>query len=200
MMTVIDANILPIIIALLAGFIVGWWMFKRRRAEGRSSLKGKDQSQRLDAQTDEPAPPPVRPYMQQKRPIRDGIDTIERRGIADEGATAMRDVASEMLGVSEETAAPAEASDEDDLQLLKGVGPKLAQKLKENGIFRFDQLPPCRRTRSRSSMPSSAPSRGASSGTGWPSRRATSPAATATVSKRASESSAAANPGRGRQR
>jgi predicted flap endonuclease-1-like 5' DNA nuclease len=140
MMTVIDANILPIIIALLAGFIVGWWMFKRRRAEGRSSLKGKDQSQRLDAQTDEPAPPPVRPYMQQKRPIRDGIDTIERRGIADEGATAMRDVASEMLGVSEETAAPAEASDEDDLQLLKGVGPKLAQKLKENGIFRFDQL------------------------------------------------------------
>jgi predicted flap endonuclease-1-like 5' DNA nuclease len=24
--------------------------------------------------------------------------------------------------------------------LLKGVGPKLAQKLKENGIFRFDQL------------------------------------------------------------
>jgi predicted flap endonuclease-1-like 5' DNA nuclease len=140
MMTVIDANILPIIIALLAGFIVGWWMFKRRRAEGRSSLKGKDQSQRLDAQTDEPAPPPVRPYMQQKRPIRDGIDTIERRGIADEGATAMRDVASEMLGVAEETAAPAEASDEDDLQLLKGVGPKLAQKLKENGIFRFDQL------------------------------------------------------------
>ena len=140
MMTVIDANILPIIIALLAGFIVGWWMFKRRRAEGRSSLKGKDQSQRLDAQTDEPAPPPVRRYMQQKRPIRDGIDTIERRGIADEGATAMRDVASEMLGVSEETAAPAEASDEDDLQLLKGVGPKLAQKLKENGIFRFDQL------------------------------------------------------------
>ena len=140
MMTVIDANILPIIIALLAGFIVGWWMFKRHRAEGRSSLKGKDQSQRLDAQTDEPAPPPVRPYMQQKRPIRDGIDTIERRGIADEGATAMRDVASEMLGVSEETAAPAEASDEDDLQLLKGVGPKLAQKLKENGIFRFDQL------------------------------------------------------------
>jgi predicted flap endonuclease-1-like 5' DNA nuclease len=139
MMTVIDANILPIIIALLAGFIVGWWMFKRRRAEGRSSLKAKDQSQRLDAQADEPAPPPVRPYMQ-KRPIRDGIDTIERRGIADEGATAMRDVASEMLGVSEETAAPAEASDEDDLQLLKGVGPKLAQKLKENGIFRFDQL------------------------------------------------------------
>ncbi len=140
MMTVIDANILPIIIALLAGFIVGWWMFKRHRAGSRrSSLRDERAREKVAARPDEPPPTPVRPYMQ-KRPIRDGVDTIERRGVADEGAAAMRDVAGEVLGVSGETALPAEGGASDDLQLLKGVGPKLAQKLQENGIFRFDQL------------------------------------------------------------
>jgi predicted flap endonuclease-1-like 5' DNA nuclease len=82
------------------------------------------------------------------RPIRDGIDTVERggtpraaegRGVADEGAAAMRDVAGEVLGVSGETQHPSEQV-ADDLQMLKGVGPKLAQKLNENGIFRFEQI------------------------------------------------------------
>ena len=139
MMTVIDANILPIIIAIVIGFIIGWWMFNGRRTKaGKSVLDRDSRAKRIDA-TAEPAGPPVRPYMR-TRPIRDGVDTIERRGVADEGAAAMRDVASEVLGVTAETQAPAEAGTEDDLQMLKGVGPKLAQKLKENGIFRFDQL------------------------------------------------------------
>jgi predicted flap endonuclease-1-like 5' DNA nuclease len=137
MMTVIDANILPLLIALVVGFIIGWWMFSRyRRRPQRPSLKERD---RVDTLPDQPPAPPVRPYMQ-KRPIRDGIDTVERRGVADEGAAAMRDVASEVLGIAEETAAPVEQGPNDDLQMLKGVGPKLAQKLKENGIFRFEQL------------------------------------------------------------
>jgi predicted flap endonuclease-1-like 5' DNA nuclease len=134
---VIDANILPIIIALVIGFIIGWWMFRRNREANRRSLRESERN-RIDVEPDQPPPPPVRPYMQ-KRPIRDGIDTVERRGVADEGAAAMRDVASEVLGVSEESAHPAETTN-DDLQMLKGVGPKLAQKLQENGIFRFDQL------------------------------------------------------------
>ena len=32
MMTVIDANLLLILVALLIGFAVGWWMFRRQRA------------------------------------------------------------------------------------------------------------------------------------------------------------------------
>jgi predicted flap endonuclease-1-like 5' DNA nuclease len=140
MMTVIDANILPIIIAIVIGFIIGWWMFKRHRSKSAKSVLDRDSRRdRIDATAAEPPPTPVRPYMR-TRPIRDGVDTVERRGVADEGAAAIRDVASEVLGVSAESKAPAEEGATDDLQMLKGVGPKLAQKLQENGIFRFDQL------------------------------------------------------------
>jgi predicted flap endonuclease-1-like 5' DNA nuclease len=140
MMTVIDANLLPIIIAIVVGFIIGWWMFKRHRSTDRKSVLDRDSRRdRIDANAAEAPTAPVRPYMR-TRPIRDGVDTVERRGVADEGAAAMRDVASEVLGVSEESKAPAEQGGTDDLQVLKGVGPKLAQKLQENGIFRFDQL------------------------------------------------------------
>jgi len=146
MMTVVDANLLPIIIAVVIGFIIGWWMFRRNRANSaRSVLDRDDRRQPIDAPAE--PPPPVRPYMR-GRPIRDGIDTVERqgtpntdegRGVVDEGAAAIRDISGEVLGVSGHTQHPAEAV-ADDLQMLKGVGPKLAQKLNENGIFRFDQI------------------------------------------------------------
>ncbi len=141
MMTVIDANILPIIIAVVIGFIIGWWMFRRNRSAARRSVLDRDERRdRIDPPAEEPPPAPVRPYMR-SRPIRDGIDTIEGRGVADEGAAAMRNVAGEVLGVS--PTSEAEAADPgpgDDLQMLKGVGPKLAQKLRENGILRYEQL------------------------------------------------------------
>ena len=140
MMTVVDANLLPIIIAIVIGFIIGWWMFKRHRSKSRKSVLDRDsRPDRIDATAAEAPPAPVRPYMR-TRPIRDGVDTVEKRGVADEGAAAMRDVASEVLGVADESRHPAEEAALDDLQMLKGVGPKLAQKLQENGIFRFDQL------------------------------------------------------------
>jgi predicted flap endonuclease-1-like 5' DNA nuclease len=75
-----------------------------------------------------------------QRPIRDGIDTEEGRGIADEGASAMRDVAGEVLGVSAQVDVEQAGGPPDNLQMLKGVGPKLAQKLVENGITRFEQI------------------------------------------------------------
>ena len=137
MMTVIDANLVPIIIAVLIGFIAGWWMFRQARS-GRSKLAS-DEGVRLTADPAAPAPPPVRPYMR-SRPIRDGIDTVEGRGIADEGIAAMGDVAGEVLGVRRHDPPAAAGSAADDLQMLKGVGPKLAQKLHENGIMRFEQL------------------------------------------------------------
>ena len=138
MMTVIDANTLPLVIALVIGFITGWWMFRHVRAGGRKKVAA-ERKARLDA-AKAPAGPPVRPYMQ-KRPIRDGIDTVEGRGVADEGAAAVTDVAGEVLGITahSELSIPP-AGEGDDLQMLKGVGPKLAQKLNQNGITRFEQL------------------------------------------------------------
>jgi HAMP domain-containing protein len=87
MMTVIDANILPLIIALVIGFIIGWWMFRRNRTRRQDALKPGRQADTLDQPAAEPPPPPVRPYMR-SRPIRDGIDTEERRGMTG-GATAI---------------------------------------------------------------------------------------------------------------
>jgi predicted flap endonuclease-1-like 5' DNA nuclease len=142
MMTVIDANLLPLIIALVVGFIIGWWMFSRSQARRRDDGLGASlRSGTIEETRDEPPPPPVRPYMR-NRPIRDGIDTEERRGVAGMtgGAAAMTDVAGEVLGVDAHTKAPAETGPPDNLQTLKGVGPKLAQKLNENGITRFEQL------------------------------------------------------------
>lgn len=139
MMTVIDANAIPIIIALLIGFVVGWWMFKHIRSGRKNVPPPRRSNEAIASPPAEPPPPPVRPYMRQ-RPIRDGIDTEEGRGIADEGASAMRDVAGEVLGVSEQMEHPAEAGEPDNLQMLKGVGPKLAQKLNQNGIIRFEQI------------------------------------------------------------
>jgi predicted flap endonuclease-1-like 5' DNA nuclease len=74
------------------------------------------------------------------RPIRDGIDTHERRGIADQGAAAATDVAGQLLGVRAHAELPGATEVPDNLQLLKGVGPKLAQKLADQGIIRFEQL------------------------------------------------------------
>jgi predicted flap endonuclease-1-like 5' DNA nuclease len=139
MMTVIDANMIPLIVALLIGFIAGWWMFRSARA-GRDTKRAENRkSDPIDTIPADPLPPPVRPYMRQ-RPIRDGIDTEEGKGIADVGASAMRDVAGEVLGVSTQLEHEAETGPPDNLQMLKGVGPKLAQKLNENGIFRFEQI------------------------------------------------------------
>ncbi|HEX8532631.1 MAG TPA: helix-hairpin-helix domain-containing protein [Allosphingosinicella sp.] len=140
MMTVIDANILPLIIALVIGLIIGWWMFRRTRARSGDKIGSNLRTGAVDRSAAEPPPPPVRPYMR-NRPIRDGIDTEERKvtGMTG-GAAAMTDVAGEVLGVDAHPLDPGESGPPDDLQTLKGVGPKLAQKLNENGITRFEQL------------------------------------------------------------
>jgi predicted flap endonuclease-1-like 5' DNA nuclease len=139
MMTVIEANYLPLIVALLIGFIAGWWMFRRARASRDTRLAKERTGETIEVAAADPPPPPVRPYMR-SRPIRDGIDTEEGRGIADEGASAMRDVAGEVLGVSAQIDVEQADGPPDNLQMLKGVGPKLAQKLNENGITRFEQI------------------------------------------------------------
>jgi predicted flap endonuclease-1-like 5' DNA nuclease len=89
--------------------------------------------QRLTRDTDERDGPYVasseRPYV--KPPQKEGA------GVADEVAHAATDVAGEVLGVA---VAHAPAGSADDLQQLKGVGPKFVARLTELGITRFDQL------------------------------------------------------------
>ena len=64
----------------------------------------------------------------------------EGRAVTDEGAAAARDVAGQILGVDEHLNIPPADGPPDNLQTLKGVGPKLASQLNAEGITRFEQL------------------------------------------------------------
>ena len=64
----------------------------------------------------------------------------EGRAVTDEGAAAARDVAGQILGVDEHLNIPPADGPPDNLQTLKGVGPKLASQLHAAGITRFEQI------------------------------------------------------------
>jgi predicted flap endonuclease-1-like 5' DNA nuclease len=68
------------------------------------------------------------------------LDGPEGNALPDEFAAATQDVAGEILGVEAHPNIPGPKGPPDNLQLLKGVGPKLAAQLNEFGITRFDQL------------------------------------------------------------
>lgn len=76
-------------------------------------------------------PPPTRPYVG---------DGPQGNAVTDEFAAATRDVAGDLLGVEAQPDIPAPSGPPDDLRQLKGVGPKFAATLNQNGIVRFDQL------------------------------------------------------------
>ena len=92
--------------------------------------------QRLQRDADPQAGPYVasqeRPYV--KPPQKEGA------GVADEVAHAATDVAGEVLGVDVAHGPSGSAGPADDLQQLKGVGPKFVARLTDLGITRFDQL------------------------------------------------------------
>ncbi len=128
MMTVVEADLVPIIVALLIGIAIGWWMYRT----GRTASTGRGES----SATVLPPPPPM------ERADVAGRDPMARegRGIADQGAAATKDDAGQIFGVEAHPDIPGPSGPPDNLQILKGVGPKLALRLNENGIYRFDQL------------------------------------------------------------
>jgi predicted flap endonuclease-1-like 5' DNA nuclease len=149
MMTVVDANLILLVIALVIGFAIGWWMFRRPRTGGDIKLDVDRETRPYLDPPPEPTPDLSPPAILRERspaapsrtrPIRDGIDTDERRGIIDEGAAATADVAGQLLGIRAHAELPGAGDEPDNLQVLKGVGPKLAQKLADQGITRFQHL------------------------------------------------------------
>jgi predicted flap endonuclease-1-like 5' DNA nuclease len=119
MLTIAQANIVPILIALLIGLVAGWWIFRAVRSGAGPGTKPASK---------QAPPPPAR---------RDGR---EGNRLQDEVAAATTDVAGEILGVQAHGELPGASGPPDDLQMLKGVGPRLASQLNQNGIIRFDQL------------------------------------------------------------
>jgi predicted flap endonuclease-1-like 5' DNA nuclease len=74
---------------------------------------------------------PRRPHM---------TGSSEGRGLADEAAAAASDVTGDILSARVHDELPGASGPPDDLQVLKGVGPKLAAMLNERGITRYDQI------------------------------------------------------------
>ena len=89
-------------------------------------LRPRQRVQLSDEQT------PLRPHMTPPRG--------ESRGIADEAAAATADVTGQIISAPVHAHLPGASGPPDDLQRLKGVGPKLAGMLNEIGITRFEQL------------------------------------------------------------
>ena len=136
MMIVFDANLIPLIVALLVGIVIGWWMFRRGRAANRSRLRAERSAGVEDGSASTLPTALDRPYVRPKA-ARDGS---EGDGIADQGAAATADVAGPVLGVQAHAELAPASGPPDNLQALKGVGPKLAAQLNALGIVRYEQL------------------------------------------------------------
>lgn len=116
-----DLTTIGIIVAVLAVLILGFLMMRprRQRIETRRQVGGE-------------------PYVaNRERPY---VRPQEGNGVTGEVAAATTDVAGEVLSVNAHAALSGTAGPADDLQLLKGVGPKFVARLGELGITRFDQL------------------------------------------------------------
>ena len=78
---------------------------------------------------------PLRPHMAKKEGPRD-----EGNDIASEAAAAVSDVTGEILEAPVHSYLAGQGAPADDLQKLKGVGPKFVQMLNARGIVRYEQL------------------------------------------------------------
>lgn len=125
-----------ILLALVLGAIVGFLLFRPRQrvrlsdeAPRRPHMTGEGASKRDPIAAMRPVPTPVSAARSERRG--------EGRGLADEAAAAASDVSGDFLG----TKVHGEMADAaDNLQRLKGVGPKFAKLLHSQGLFRFEQI------------------------------------------------------------
>ena len=76
---------------------------------------------------------PIRPHMARR-------DGPEGNSIASAAAAAGSDVTGEIIDAPVHANLPGASGPPDDLQRLKGVGPKFAALLNEIGVIRFEQL------------------------------------------------------------
>lgn len=115
-----------ILIAVAIGLIVGLVIFRKPK-------------QRVTLSKTEA---PVRPHMAvaEERQVPAADPGGEGNGIGDEIAAAASDVAGQVVGAKVHANLPGSHGVPDDLQRMKGVGPKLAGILQGRGLIRFEQI------------------------------------------------------------
>ena len=161
MLYVAENNLLPILLAVLIGFLTGWWIWRAsREAEVRPERRDhlaehqvptQGTFARVSAPPVQPRHDPVPDTRSQRVVVSDpevdesdrvvsGVDGPEGNDVISGAAAAAEDVAGQFLGVDAHPAQHATDEAEDDLQRLKGVGPKLAALLRAEGLTRYAQI------------------------------------------------------------
>ena len=115
-----NTTLIVIVVAALAALIALWMLVRSSRSRSRAPVLS-------ERSGDE------RPYVRAAPPA--AAAPVTGGGVADEAAAATTDVYGEVLAVDTHASAGS-----DDLQALKGVGPKLAARLHELGITSYAQL------------------------------------------------------------
>lgn len=135
-----DTTTWIIVAALLAAIVVLIAVFARG---GKTRLEERPREEGYVASQDRPyVKPPSKPAepTPAPQPAPRRADGPQGNNLADEYASATTDVAGDVLGVEAHSQLPGGTAPPDDLQLIKGVGPKFAARLNELGISRYEQL------------------------------------------------------------
>ena len=117
MVELLRENLPAVLIAVLIVLILGFLLFRPR------------QRVRLSSDT------PIRPHMTSRRDSR-----RESNDILSEAAAATSDVTGEIIGAPVHKHLSNRTDASDDLERIKGVGPKLAEMLNARGYTSFAQL------------------------------------------------------------
>ena len=135
-----------ILVAVALGLIVGLVVFRRPKqrvtlsrteAPVRPHMAAVEQERAVPSPAPTPAPSPE-PVATSSRRDHDGGG--EGNGVGDEIAAAASDVIGQVIGAPVHSNLPGSHGVPDDLQRMKGVGPKLAGILADRGLTRFDQI------------------------------------------------------------
>jgi len=144
MIEMIQANWLALVLALIIGLLVAWWLF------GRASTVAKPRERRPDVLDEGAAPaqrnqalidaPPAAAAATPSATIVPPPAAGTLAGVGEIVAVAAQDNAEAATPSAPETAPPATPTEADDLLRLKGVGPKLVALLHGLGITRYAQI------------------------------------------------------------
>lgn len=136
MVPMIEANWLALVLVLLIGLLVAWWIYAR-------ATKPRERHRAPDA-LDEGAAPAARNQAL--------IDAPSAAALADSGPSILGGVGEVIAVAAQDEVAAASAADlpretiaevggeADDLRKIKGVGPKLVALLASLGVTRFAQI------------------------------------------------------------
>ncbi len=143
MLFVAGENLLPILVALLIGFVTGLWVWKfARKVVIRSDPTPADDAPMRRPYVDNRGGAPVVPLRSAASDrlvvVDDDDPEVFPTPRPEPEVLARRSIAPRASGRAAETVAA--KIEGDDLQVMKGVGPRLADLLGAEGITRYEQI------------------------------------------------------------